>query len=106
MVRGDISVLPHAVDYQVLVNGESERLADVDIVERLGQVIHGVVVDPQLRYRLVLVVRQRLGRCEVGGRNSLEHSRSGRPDTPGNSWPCLCRMGKSASTTAAGDRSS
>ncbi len=62
MVRGDDGILPHAMGNQVLVNGEDECLANVDIVERLHQVIHGVVVDPQMRHQLILVVRQRL-RC-------------------------------------------
>ncbi len=70
MVRGDISILPHAMDYQILVNSKRERLTNVDIVKRLGQVIHRVVVDPQLRYQRILVVRQCLGRCEIGGRNA------------------------------------
>ena len=69
MVRWDVSVLVHALNNQVLVDGEGKRLANVDIVERLHQVIHSEVVDRQLRHKLVLIVRQRPGCVQVGGRN-------------------------------------
>ena len=50
MVRRNDSPLPDSVDNGCFVDSQGKCLADVDVVERFYQVIHGVIVDPELRY--------------------------------------------------------
>src|SRR5579884_155484 len=62
--------LPDRLVDRRLVDGQLKGLANVDVVERLGQVVHGVVVDPQLRHQVELAVRQILRRIQIGSRHS------------------------------------
>ena len=49
MTGGSISSFPYRGGDGVLVQGQLECLADMDVVEGLRQVVHGVVVDRQIR---------------------------------------------------------
>src|SRR5256885_8105532 len=50
MVRWQDRSLPDIVDNGSFVDSKGECLADVDVVEWLCQVVHGVVIDPELGY--------------------------------------------------------
>ena len=64
MVRRDISALIGSLDNLVLVKSQFEGLANIDVVEWLCQVIHGVPVDRQLWYPAK--VRARFGLWKIG----------------------------------------
>src|ERR1051326_3310642 len=50
MVCWQDRTFPDSVDNGIFVDSQGERLADADVVEWLYQVVHGVIIDPQLGY--------------------------------------------------------
>src|SRR5205807_10023030 len=66
MIRREILTFPNSISNCILVNSKSKCLADIDIVERLHQVIHGIVVGCQLGYLVEIVLLPLLGQESFG----------------------------------------
>src|SRR2546421_3705078 len=72
MIRREILTFPHSISNCILVDSKSECLANMDIVERLHQVIHGIVVGCQLGYLAEIVVYSLLGQKSFGNSCSID----------------------------------